>query len=267
MVKLFVTDLDGTLLPDGSKVSAKNIEAAQAAVEAGVTVTIATGRMYKASLPVAKNLGVEVPIITYNGALIKKTSGEVLYHNYLKPELVRQIVDFCEARGWHLQSYSNDELYLVERDAYARDYEAAQEITGHVVGWDGLREHTEAVCKMLSITSGQQETEAHMAELRAHFGDILSSVQSQPHYVEIINPGVSKAEGVKRLAALLGIDISETMAIGDGRNDLPMLGAAGQAVAMGNAVPEVKEICQHITDTCENDGWAQAVYKYVLKRG
>ena len=118
-VKLFVTDLDGTLLPGGQQVSAANIEAAQAAVKAGVTVTIATGRMYKAALPVAKALGVDVPIITYNGALIKTVGGEVLYSSFLDPELVCRVVDFCRDRGWYLQTYSKDELYYAEYDENA----------------------------------------------------------------------------------------------------------------------------------------------------
>ena len=76
-VKLFVSDLDGTMLPDGNVVSAENIAAVQRAVEAGVVVTIATGRMFEAALPVAEALGVDVPIISYNGALIKSPSGHV----------------------------------------------------------------------------------------------------------------------------------------------------------------------------------------------
>ena len=70
-IQLFVTDLDGTLLPTGKDVPQVNIDAVQRAVKAGVTVTIATGRMYRAALPVAQAIGVDVPIITYNGALIK----------------------------------------------------------------------------------------------------------------------------------------------------------------------------------------------------
>ena len=77
-IKLFVTDLDGTLLPTQATVSEGNIRAVQEAVAAGVTVTIATGRMYRAALPVAQALGVNVPIITYNGALIKTVDGKVI---------------------------------------------------------------------------------------------------------------------------------------------------------------------------------------------
>ena len=94
-IKLFVTDLDGTLLLKGQQVSQENIDAVQAAVKAGVTVTIATGRMYQAALPVAQALGVDVPIITYNGALIKSTSGEVFYENFLPEQVVADVVSFC----------------------------------------------------------------------------------------------------------------------------------------------------------------------------
>lgn len=264
MVKLFVTDLDGTLLPTGTEVSPKNIEAAQAAAAAGVTVTIATGRMYKASLPVARQLGVDVPIITYNGALIKSVSGKVLYTNYLEPELICKLVDFCRERGWYLQSYSHDELYLAERDEYARGYEEAQQVTGHVVGWEGLKEHTEAVCKLLCITKGDEETQARQALLREHFGQVFSATQSTPRYIEIINPEVSKAAGIRTLADILQVKLDEVMAIGDGRNDLPMLKSVPNSVAMGNAVPEVMEICKYRTGTCQEDGWAEAIYKYVL---
>ena len=88
MIKLFVSDIDGTLLETGKKISNKNISAVQKMVDAGITVTIATGRMYKAALPIAKELGVNVPIITYNGALIKSVDGEILHSEYLPKNLI-----------------------------------------------------------------------------------------------------------------------------------------------------------------------------------
>lgn len=265
-IKLFVTDLDGTLLPSGQQVSDENIKAAQDAVKAGVTVTIATGRMYRAALPVAKALGVDVPIITYNGALIKTVAGEVLYSSYLDPGLVCRMIDYCRERDWYLQIYSQDELYYAERNKYAEAYEADQQVKGHAVGWDGLKDHTAAVCKLLSITDGSDETDARIAELRSVFGDVLSPVRSKAQYAEIINPGVSKAAGIRKLAERLDISIDDTMAIGDAENDLPMLKAAGHSVAMGNAVAAVKAVCDYETGTCEQDGWASAIRRYVLEQ-
>lgn len=264
MVKLFVTDLDGTLLPSGTKVSAENRAAAQKAVEAGVIVTIATGRMYKAALPVAKALGVDVPIITYNGALIKTTSGKVLYHSYVDPQAAVKVIDYCHERGWYMQLYSKDELYFPVHNDKAQMYEHLQQVQGHTVGWDGLKEHTEGIAKLLLITDGQEETQSRLAELKKVFGEDLAAVQSNPQYGEIINNGVSKASGLQHLAEVLNIDIADTMAIGDANNDLPMLKAAGKSIAMGNAVPAVKAVCDYETGTCEENGWAQAIERYVL---
>jgi len=264
-VKLFVTDLDGTLLRSGSPVSAGNIAAVQAAVRAGVTVTLATGRMFRAALPVAEALGVDVPIITYNGALIKRVSGEVLYRSCLPEATIAAVVEFCRARGWYVQLYSNDELYYVESCDASRGYEAEQQVAGHAVGWDGLLAHTAGVCKMLSITSGRAETDARVAEFNAEFGGTLAAMRSNARYAELLMPGVTKATALTQLAALLQVPLSEVMAIGDSDNDLPMLEAAGQAVAMGNAVDAVKAACAYETGFCEDDGVAQAIYKWVLK--
>ena len=113
-VKLFVSDLDGTMLPDGNVVSAENIAAVRRAVEAGVTVTIATGRMFEAALPVARALGVDVPIISYNGGLIKSPSGCVYEEHTVDPALAHDIIAFCKERGWYIQSYSSGVLRYVE---------------------------------------------------------------------------------------------------------------------------------------------------------
>ena len=88
--KLFVTDMDGTLLNSERKISAGNKAMIKKAVEAGVIFTIATGRMYASALPFAKDLGVEVPIITYNGAVIKTTAGKEIFTSYLDEDLINR---------------------------------------------------------------------------------------------------------------------------------------------------------------------------------
>jgi Cof subfamily protein (haloacid dehalogenase superfamily) len=264
-VKLFVTDLDGTLLPNGRIVSPGNIKAVQAAVKAGVTVTIATGRMYQAALPVAEALGVNVPIITYNGALIKDTEDTVLYSQFLPTSIVGDVADFCRAQGWYIQSYNQDELYFAEYDRFAEFYEGEQQIKGHTVGWDGLKQQNDSVSKMLSITDSKEETDQRVAILQERFGDQIDAVRSNARYAEIISKGVSKASGIQRLAEVLKVPMAETMAIGDGDNDLPMLHAAGKSVAMGNAGENVKAVCDYETGDCLDDGFAQAIYEYVLK--
>ena len=263
-IKLFVTDLDGTLLSTAATVSPKNIKAVQDMVKAGITVTIATGRMYQASLSIAKSLGVDVPIITYNGALIKSVSGEIFYTAYINSELVGQIINFFKNNNWYIQNYCDDNLYYPERDDNAISYENALNVSGTAIGWDGLLKITENVPKLLSITSGNAESVERIKFIKEKFGDKIAAFQSRDNYIEITSPSVSKAAAIKILAEKLNIDISEVMAIGDSYNDLPMLKAAGKSIAMGNSDDEIKNACDFVTGNCVDDGFAEAVYKYVL---
>ena len=266
-VKLFVSDLDGTMLPNGNVVSAENIAAVQCAVRAGVTVTIATGRMFEAALPVAEALGVDVPIIAYNGALIKSPSGRIYEEHAIDPMLARDIITFAQARGWYIQSYSGGVLRYAVACEESRFYEDSQKITGKAVGRDGMLAYVTGNCKLLLVTEGRAVSEARAQMLMDAFGAHIGVTRSADRLVEIVVKGVSKASALTALAAKLGITADETMAIGDAYNDLPMLKAAGKSVAMGNAFPEVKEEADYETLSCTENGLAAAIYTYVLGMG
>ena len=266
-VKLFVSDLDGTMLPSGDIVSAENIAAVQCAVRAGVTVTIATGRMFEAALPVAEALGVDVPIIAYNGALIKSPSGRIYEEYAIDPMLARDIITFAQARGWYIQSYSGGVLRYAVACEESRFYEDSQKITGKAVGRDGMLAYVTGNCKLLLVTEGRAVSEARAQMLLDAFGAHIGVTRSADRLVEIVVKGVSKASALTALAAKLGIPADETMAIGDAYNDLPMLKAAGKSVAMGNAFPEVKEEADYETLSCTENGLAAAIYTYVLGMG
>lgn len=265
-IKLFATDLDGTLLPTGIEVPPENAKAVRDMVDAGVIVTLATGRMYRATLPIARSLGVDVPLITYNGALIKSAAGEVIHEDCLDRSLALSIVEFCQAREWHVQTYSDDRLRFAEKNSFAIGYMRAIKIEGEAVGWDGLKKFSDRMYKLLLVTSGLEASNAAIVELEREFGDRIDALKSQPHYVEITSKGVSKAAALRRLAARFDVPIEQTMAIGDSGNDLPMLRAAGVSVAMGNASDEVKSACKFVTGNCLDGGFAQAAYKFVLNR-
>ena len=266
-VKLFVSDLDGTMLPSGDIVSSENIAAVQCAVREGVTVTIATGRMFEAALPVAEALGVDVPIIAYNGALIKSPSGHIYEEYALDPMLARDIITFAQARGWYIQSYSGGVLRYAVTCEESRFYEDSQKITGKAVGRDGMLAYVTGNCKLLLVTEGRAVSEARAQMLLDAFGAHIGVTRSADRLVEIVVKGVSKASALTALAAKLGITADETMAIGDAYNDLPMLKAAGKSVAMGNAFPEVKEEADYETLSCTENGLAAAIYTYVLGMG
>lgn len=264
-IKLFVSDLDGTLLDHQYRLSEENKEAVMAAVDEGVLVTLATGRMYRSALPYAQQLGVDLPIITYNGALVKTVSGKELYHSFFEPETVKALLRYCFSRQWYIHLYQGDGLYFKEYCRKAQGYEALAGIRGEVVGEDGLYERCHRVLKMVIITGSGDESDAVVARLRQDFPGQLSPVKSNPEYVEIINPGISKATALKFLLEQLDLKEEQVMAIGDSDNDLEMLQTAGVSVAMGNAGQNVRDICDFVTTDCTESGVAKAIYDYVLK--
>lgn len=267
MIKLFVTDIDGTLLPVGSSVvPIKNVEAVQAMIRAGVEVVIATGRMYKAALPIAKQLGEHIPIIAYNGAMIKSSSGEILHAQYMNEATAIKLINFFEEHDWHLQSYSDEVLYVPKRNECVELYEKSQKVESVEVGWEGLREHAKDVPKLLSISLNPDDINERMNEVKKFFSGQLEVTRSHPFFAEFMATGISKASAIKILADKLGIDNAEILAIGDSDNDLAMITSVGCGVAMGNATEAVKAVSPHITDTCERDGFAKAVYDYVLRK-
>ena len=263
-IKLFVTDLDGTLLDENHMVSDENRAAVQAAAAQGVTVTIATGRMYASALPYARQLGVDVPIITYNGALIKSVSGEVLFESYLEPKAVTAVLDYCRKAQWFVQLHRGDNLYFREYTDKAVEYEARAGLKGEVCG-GGVYDRTEGVAKMIIISDTEAQSDEVVREINRDFAGCVFAVKSLPLYVEILRPGVNKATALERLLEKMALTRGEVMAIGDSNNDLPMLLAAGCSVAMGNANDDVKAVCDYVTADYKNSGVAKAIRDYVLQ--
>lgn len=262
-IKLLAVDLDDTLLDKSSQVSPRCREAIKKAVEKGVTVTVATGRMYAAALPFARQLELDVPIITYNGALIKSSlSGEVLFEQTLDQAVAADVLMLFRERGWYIQVYVGDQLYIAEPNERARIYENLTKVKAIPVGED-LYSMSEHVLKMLSLANESEIQEISRVIQDKFKGKVFAPI-SRPTYLEIVHPSINKGRSLDFLASRLGITRNEVMAIGDSNNDLDMIEYAGLGVAMGNALPNVKAAANVVTLANDEDGVAEAIYKYIL---
>ncbi|HWR38784.1 MAG TPA: Cof-type HAD-IIB family hydrolase [Patescibacteria group bacterium] len=264
-IRLIAMDMDDTLLNSQLEISPRTREALMQARAQGVAVTIATGRMFRSALPYAHSLGLEVPLITYNGALIKSPlTGEVDFHGPVPLEKAKEVLRLCRQNGWYVQSYVNDQLYVREMDKYARYYSQLSGVEATVVG-DSLYELDQAPTKMLAMAEAEEI--ARMQELfRQHFNGTLNIARSKPTYLEITDPAVNKGVALARLAERLGIDRQQVMAFGDSGNDLEMLRYAGWGVAMGNARDSAKAAARLVTASNDEDGIAAVVEQYVLRQ-
>lgn len=261
--RLFVTDMDGTLLDKNHKISQGNKHAIKRAVEAGVIFTIATGRMHASALPYAQDLGLDVPIITYNGALIKTVSGKELFASYLDENVVKELLDFAAESDIYVQTYSDDKLYFKEDCPQARQYQEACGVPGQAVG-ENIYQYIHNVPKMLMIGSTPEESDAVVKLINQKFGGHIEAMKSNPTYVELIKPGVNKATAIERLAEIMGIPSEQVLAIGDSSNDVTMLASVAISVAMGNANAEAKEAARYMVTDNEHDGVAEALERFCM---
>ncbi|QHT62765.1 HAD family phosphatase [Paenibacillus lycopersici] len=261
--KLIAIDIDDTLLTDDIIVTPGTKAALAAAIERGIFVTLATGRMFPSAKKIAKQIELNVPIITYQGSMVKTLLDEqVLYERYVPQDAAKELMAFCEANDLHLQLYINDILYVREDNEKARDYSNLSKIP-FVVEPDFEKLIDQPSAKMLMIDDPARLDE--MAEkLAPLIGDRVHITKSKAHYLEVTHKEGTKGHAIAFMAEHIGCTLDEVIAIGDSWNDHEMIEAAGLGVAMGNALPKLKEIAQFVTKSNNEEGVKHVIDKFIL---
>jgi Cof subfamily protein (haloacid dehalogenase superfamily) len=237
MIRLLAVDLDGTLLTIDLRLDPRDVDAVRRAEAAGVRVVACTGRPFPGALPWVEKLGLGSPVICYQGAQVRTRRGEVLLDHGVPHDVAMEVVRFCRERDLHVQAYRGDDL-IVERDRpEAREYAHHSGMTVHVVG--DLDAAMTSTTPKLVIVAAPEVVERCLPEVRDRWAGRLYVATSLPNYIEITNPDADKRQALEWLCARFGIDHEETAAVGDGRNDQPMIEWAGVGYAVEGAEPEV----------------------------
>lgn len=257
-IKLIASDMDDTLLNHDNKISERNAKAIRAALDKKLVVLIATGRMYVSARPYALDLGLDVPLVTYNGALVKGSkSGEVFYEHKMKLETAQEVLDYCKEKGYYMQVYIGDEIRVKERTKWSLMYTQISGIQTTEMG-EAIYTAEEAPYKILVMTESG-DFEKGWKDFAEKFAGKLDVTSSRDNFLELMEPGVNKWEAVKAVAASYGIKPEEVMCIGDSNNDVLMIKNAGIGVAVGNAKDSVKQHAKIVTASNNDDGVAMVI--------
>ena len=269
MRKILFTDLDGTLLKNDKTISEKNRQAIHQMLKAGNYVVISTGRNVESGCQVAKELGLDIPgcyMIAYNGAVIYDFGAAHALEEYTVPmEYVKYL--FAEAERYHLYIQTYSGKYMVtscggeELTYYATRTNTPIMQVEDVVKWLDREPN-----KVLLINLEDHERlEAFQREHRQWEQGRLNSFFSCPEYLEYCPLGIDKGSGVRYLCSYLGISLENAYAVGDERNDIPMLQAAGTGIAMRNAHADTKAAADYVTEhDNEHDAIAEIVERFGL---
>ncbi|NPV53484.1 MAG: HAD family phosphatase [Firmicutes bacterium] len=262
-IRLVAIDLDYTLLNEKLEIPDVARDAIQAAVKRGTTITLASGRMYRSTVRFAEELGLDAPLITYNGAMTKSSRSRQLYHHLPVPiDLALGVVEYAQQEDIHINVYLDDNLYVKELSPEATGYATRSGVEAIPVG--DLTRFLQADPTKLLFVADEKVINKHIPIVKERFGEQLNVVRSMPIYIEVTNKGVSKGTALKALAAQLGISREEVLAIGDSENDLDMIKYAGTGVAVANALDIVKDEANYVTSHPNGRGVAEAFDKFVL---
>ncbi|GIN74140.1 5-amino-6-(5-phospho-D-ribitylamino)uracil phosphatase YcsE [Bacillus sp. J14TS2] len=241
--KVLALDLDETVLTRNKGVSGANKQWIKRAADAGVVVVLTTGRGLQRVERIRQELGLESPMVLANGAEIWSKPGELVKRFYIEQKDIRMLHAMALESGGTFWGYNDTDH--VKMEDWADDIFATNFFKF------GISHNDEQIVRQLREKLKNSET--------------LNITWSSSRVVEISLVNVSKATGIQKLCEHLGIEMAEVMAIGDNRNDLELIKAAGLGIAMGNAEKELKEVADQITTTNEEDGVAQAIQTYLFE--
>lgn len=286
-IRLLALDLDGTLLNSRGELPADNCRAIETARARGVSIVLVTGRRFRDARPLALELGLDVPVISHNGALTKHARTlETVAARLLPLDAAQALIKIGTAEGLDpMVSVDHEGMGLLVYDRISPHNRAlasyiawSRRIVGDEADADGAVRRVPSLLEYLDRPpvhisfSGTCRAMEQFADLIKRELDsrvqIMSTIYAHQDFtlLDLISPGASKGAGLAAVAAELNIERTEVMAIGDNFNDVEMLAYAGVGVLMGNAASALREKYDEFYSTASNDeaGVAVAINRFIL---
>lgn len=266
-IKLIAIDMDGTLLNEHSELNPATIDAINAAKAQGIKVVICTGRPLSGITPFLKQLAIagdDNYVINFNGAMAQTATGKIISSLTLSHEDYIDIEALSRKLNIHCHVESEDHIYTANRDIspYTVGESSLVNMQIRFRTPEEMRPDLPIVKAMFIDEPGLLE--AAIKKIPAELYQQYHIVRSAPYFLELLNNQASKGATLKALAEFLHFTADEVMAIGDQGNDLSMIQYATNSVAMGNAIPEIKQAAKYETKTNVEDGVAHAIRTWAL---
>ncbi|MBN2866940.1 MAG: HAD family hydrolase [Thiotrichales bacterium] len=263
-VQLVVADMDGTLLNAEHKLSERTIQTVQRLVKQGTEFMLATGRHYEDVHLMAKQLGVDACLITSNGARIHDFRGQVLYENQMPAHLVEAVLAVSREFDVHRNLYQQDSWFVEEPHEALLAMHDQSGFRYQISDFNALD-----LSRIDKIYFTAEHAMLVLLEraLSAQFSALLNITFTSPEYLEVMNLGVSKGMALSKLLEMKGKSALQTVALGDGMNDLDMLRLVGFGVVMENASETVKSHLPTMLRAKSNaeEGVAEFIESYLIK--
>jgi len=264
VIRLLLSDVDGTLVTKEKELTAGSVEAVERLHEAGILFAVTSGRPPRGMSMLVEPLALATPIAAFNGGLLASPELEVLEEHTIPDRLVPTAIELLESFGLSVWLYRENDWLVrdadgphVEREAHTVRFEPLV-----VESFDG---HGAEVAKIVGVSDDHDVVAAAAERANEELGDDVSASRSQPYYVDVTHPLANKGAVVRYLSRRYEIPLEEIATIGDMPNDVLMFAHSGLSIAMGNADREVQRAARRVTTSNDDDGFAHAVERFILR--
>ena len=263
-IGFLLADVDGTLLTRDKVLTERARHAVQRLRRAGIRFAITSGRPPRGMAMLIEPLALDTPIAGFNGGQFVHPDLSILEERRLPKDIAAAAIDLIVAHKLDVWVYGGNDWLVRDPKAPHVDREAwTVKFPPKVVGnFDSV---LDKVVKVVGVSDDYGLVERCEADAQAEFGAHATAARSQPYYLDVTHHDANKGFATDYLARKLGIAKDEIATIGDQPNDVLMFKRSGFSIAMGNAPDEVKRQASAVTDSCDEEGFAKAVERYLLE--
>jgi Cof subfamily protein (haloacid dehalogenase superfamily) len=262
-IRLLLADVDGTLLTRNKVLTERARAAVQQLRHAGIRFAITSGRPPRGMAMLIEPLALDTPIAGFNGGQFVRPDLTIIEERILPPDVAAEAIELLIAHELDVWVYGGNDWLVRDPRAPHVDREAwTVKFPPKVVG--DFKAVLDKAVKIVGVSDDHDLVERCEAGAQTMFGAHATAARSQPYYLDVTHHDANKGFVTDYLARNLGIPTEEIATIGDQPNDVTMFKRSGFSIAMGNAADEVKQRASAVTDSCDEEGFAKAVERYLL---
>ena len=264
-IRLVLADVDGTLVTQDKVLTDRAVDAVRKLGEAGIVFAITSGRPPRGMSMLIEPLNLTTPIAAFNGGLIVNRDMSVIEQRVLPEDLVKPVSALFDSFKLDTWVYQGADWYVPDPKGshVARETATVKFEPKIMTGLDGL---TANIAKLVGVSDDLDAVARASTAAHDKFGDHVTASRSQPYYLDVTHPDANKGAVAKYLSQRYSIPAEAIATIGDMPNDVLMFAHSGLSIAMGNASPEVQHAARRVTTANDDEGFANAMEKFVLPR-
>jgi len=264
-ISAVLTDVDGTLVTKEKALTPRALQAVQSLRERGIVFTVTSGRPPFGMRSLVEPLGLTMPMAAFNGGVIVLPDLSILDERQLPGYVVPALIDMIQAHGLDIFLFRATDWYVRSLDAPRVSREASNVQRPPIVV-SNFEDVMTDVVKIVGVSEDEARLVACEAAVQKHFGTQVSAARSTAQYLDVTHPSANKGVVIERLSRYLKIPMEHIAVLGDQPNDVLMFRKSGLSIAMANASDEVKQQADFMTNSNQEEGFANAIEEFILPR-